>query len=378
MYLNFFLSSFFLLLVEHANLKMSHYDISSQVPDSWLIQTKIDIHQGKTTLTEAAKHVIIDTVDGYREEISVHRNTLRSIFEKHGIKVYEQSRKGFKIAYPEEIILAVKNKANHLQCGITKIFEALYWDHFFDPNKPQISKYAVQRICQENLLFPLKPKKMIPKIRVRYLVSEVNGAWHGDIHYVTIPALHDIRYLFGIIDDRSRMIVGFNLLESKEAAGVIQTLDEAIKRYQVTPFVYWSDNGGENIARSVIDFLDANGIVPITTKPGNPQSNGKIERFWPNVEKRIKNCQNWDEARETISNYIPIYNNETPHSGLELINGRHPMPGLVFTNPNIQKSSFDNCKIRIDRQEISLSMFVRHSISKRADYRNIDSLLNKH
>ena len=337
---------------------MSHYDISSQVPDYWLVQTKIDIIHGKISLTEAAKHVLIQTVDGVTEEIQVHRNTLRTIFEKHGIKIYKECRTDFRTQYSEQLISIVKAKADRLQCGITKLWEAMYWDNLSNPNYPSPTRYTIQRICQENLHYPTKPKKSAKKIRVRYLVTQVHGAWHGDIHYVTIPALDEQKYLFALIDDRSRMIVGFNLLNTKTADGVIQTLDETIKRLNVSPFIYWSDNGGENIADSVCHFLESHGIIPIRTIPGNPESNGKIERFWPNVQKRLDKIQTWDEALYVIINYIGIYNYETPHSGLETINGKHPTPAMVFNNQIFQKTNLNDCKIRIDDSEISLAKFV--------------------
>ena len=333
-------------------------NISSTVSSEWLKQTEIDIKEGRTTLSSACKHVQVQKYDGSMEEVSVSRNTLRTIFHDHDIFIFNQHREGFKKQISQEIEDIIVEKARHLNCGITKIWEALYWDHKSNKEIPYITRPAVQKICQEKLNYPKKGKKVEKTYRTRYVVEKVNAIWHGDIHNIHIPILGEVKYLFAVIDDRSRMIMRVSLLDHKTPDGVIRCLQEAITTWGTSPFVYWSDNGGENISNDTRHFLEQNGIVAVRTQPGNPQQNGKIERWWPGVDKEIQGVQSWYEAFYQICMYVEKYNYEIPHHGLEKIDNMHVPPYAIYSNQFLQKTTLDECNIFIDGKPVPFREFI--------------------
>ena len=130
-----------------------------------------------------------------------------------------------------------------------------------------------------------KKKNKNPKIRFRYEASSVNAIWHGDIHYIIFN--YEIKYLFALIDDKSRFITGWGMFEHKTCFNCIQVFNKAIENYG-RPLCYFSDNGKENVGSPMKAFLHHFEIRHITTIPGNPEANGKIEKFWLPLEKRFR------------------------------------------------------------------------------------------
>ena len=331
---------------------------------SWIVETARLIKKGELTLTQAANSVEIDTILG-EATISMHPKTLSKLFKQNGYTFFLPGRKGFSIEPTEEEIEIVTAKKAELQCGINKLWEHINKEGF------QISRLKVERICQSILLTPKKPKKK-EKIRSRYLVNQVNGAWHGDIHYIILN--QEQKYLFTLIDDRSRFIVGWGLGEHKNSELVLNTFQKAVEQY-TTPLAFWSDNGKENIAGLIDSFLKQNDIHHCLTIPGNPQSNGKIEVWWKPLEKRLETAESWPEIESRIENYIRIYNYSLPHLGLEKINGFHAYPAEVFFDENLQKTNLDECTIHIDNKgDVTLANFWH--IKKIPSLLNIQSLLN--
>lgn len=127
------------------------------------------------------------------------------------------------------------------------------------------------------------------------------------------------------------------------------------------PLVFWSDNGKENIAQSVHDFLSQNEIDHIRIVPGNPQSNGKIERFWPTIDNCLKGATTWEDVYERIRNRINDYNNN-PHLGLPMheFKMHHKTPEQVFSDRTLQAIDLDSTFIQIDNNQYSLRSFISH------------------
>ena len=196
-------------------------------------------------------------------------------------------------------------------------------------------------------------KKQIP--RCRYECVHVNVIWHGDIHYINL--LGEVKYLFALMDDRSRFIVGYGLSDSKTSSFIISVFDDAIDFYEVSPLFYWSDNGRENTSKEMVSYLSSIGTRPIRTKPYNPQQNGKIERWWPELEKRIANSKTWDEIGSKIDDFVDVYNFKLPHSAL-FCNGRMCTPSRLYCDEDLQAQELKNEMINVDGKEVLLSNFA--------------------
>ena len=222
-----------------------------EIKESWLIDTKRLILAGKLTLKEAAKHVEVMCISF--PEVTKTRTYspkyLSRVFQQHGIQLFAVGRNGYsKPLTEEEEIDRVTNVRANLGCGIRKTYEVLNKNGF------HISHDRVKKVFQELLLIPKKPKKVQKDIRCRYLISQVNGVWHGDIHYIVLNN-GDIHYLFALIDDRSRYIIHWGLFEHKTTENVRNVFEEAISKNNTTPLAFWSDNGLENCGRIMEQFL---------------------------------------------------------------------------------------------------------------------------
>jgi hypothetical protein len=75
------------------------------------------------------------------------------------------------------------------------------------------------------------------------------------------------------------------LLPQRPAIETAQALEHAMSYSRARPYAIWSDNGGE-FKGDFQRLLDLLGIEHAWTEAYTPQQNGKIERWWPTLERR--------------------------------------------------------------------------------------------
>ena len=121
-----------------------------------------------------------------------------------------------------------------------------------------------------------------------------------------------------LIDDFSRYIVDFKIGQYKNAQLVLECFEESVSSVGRAPLIYWSDNGLENLAGIVQDYLRSHNIKHIRTKPRNPQSNGKIERFWPTLEGAIRDSTSREDLENKTDEFILFYNNYRPRNNIPI------------------------------------------------------------
>ena len=250
-------------------------------PDlEWLHLLFEKIQNGEIKYSEAKVKYIYD--DGRIEIKKVSPSTLRRLFNEHlGETPFEIGKKGNKTKISSDERDLIIQARDTYQCGINKIYEILIL------NKKPIAKNKIQEIFKE---FRISDDEIPPVdiSRTRYLVSHVNGMWHGDIHYVMNDL--EVRYLFALLDDRSRLIISYGLSTEKNSEFVVSVFKNAF--LSAKPLCYFCDNGMENVSSETLDFLKENDVSVMTTFPHTPQQNGKIESFWKPLEKRINNEKN--------------------------------------------------------------------------------------
>lgn len=312
---------------------------NTTVDTEWLKKTAEEILEGKITMNDAAQNVQLINGNGEKFLKSVTPKTLSNYFKENNIVVFKVGRKGFS---KENRILEKLVIDNYyiLRCGVTKM-----WCYLVNEGI-NCSRNDVEKIYNKNIR-AIKPKeeKSIQIPRCRYECVHVNSVWHGDIHYIKFQ--NEIRYLFVLMDDKSRFIVSYGMSKFKTTSFVISVFDEAIDYYEVTPFYYWSDNGRENTSKEMQRYLSDIGTKHIRTMPHNPQQNGKMERWWRELEKRLTNALSWTDLYEKIDDFVDIYNNKLPHSGLSY-NGRMCAPIKIFSDEKLQAKDIKNEMIIVD------------------------------
>ena len=315
---------------------------------AWLRETAIKIQRRETTFKEAAKNIHFDSIFGIKiEERSI--STLKRMFRDNNITVCPKFNKG--VCKQTQNLQQILDIYSDLHVGKNKTYEICKSEGI------EISKYQINQIYKEYIWTQTIQSKDV-RPRCRYQISVVNGAWHGDIHYLYCKG--EFKYIFALIDDRSRYIVGYKIMNNKTSKNVKEVFNLSVKKY-CTPLAFWCDNGGENTAMLMQKFLEKNDIKLINTAVFSPQSNGKIERFWPEIDRRTKFCQNWDEVEKTIDSFIEYYNNRIPHFGLEKENGIHKTPAKVFFDERLQATVIEEAEIIIDGKHIKLLDFIRKS-----------------
>lgn len=129
-------------------------------------------------------------------------------------------------------------------------------------------------------------------------------------------------YLILLLDDFSRFILGFRLLESTSVDAVIGVVSQAVDRYGKMDeiltdrgFVFYSWRGINRFER----FLQTNRIDHTHARPHHPQTLGKVEA----CNRRIKHelidqhhFSNLHEADTTIGNWVVHYNYQRTHQGI--------------------------------------------------------------
>ena len=157
--------------------------------------------------------------------------------------------------------------------------------------------------------------------RIRYVAKYPNQIWHTDLHMIKI---NDVKlYLIAFLDDRTRFILFYKVLETKEMIETANALLECIQINQITPSCIVIDNGKEFIGEDFQNVMRSHNIEDWRTQPYTPQQNGKIERFWLTLMKSIKSEL---PIIEQLPDVIQEYNTTWNHSALKKLYGEPMTP----------------------------------------------------
>ena len=124
-----------------------------------------------------------------------------------------------------------------------------------------------------------------------YEAEYVNGTWHWDCHHGSRKVLTQrgewrTPILFGVLDDRSRLVCHLQWYLSESAENIAHGLSQAMQKRGL-PRAAMSDNGAAMTATEITEGLARLGIIHQTTLPYSPYQNGKQEVLWGSVEGRL-------------------------------------------------------------------------------------------
>jgi transposase InsO family protein len=136
--------------------------------------------------------------------------------------------------------------------------------------------------------------------------------------------LHKLKvYLVILLDDFSRFILGFALLDECNMDAIQDMVEAAVKRYGKMERLL-SDRGfvfhgwrGINAFERWLEEMD---IYHIHTSPHHPQTIGKVEAVNKSVQKeliRIRDFAGVEDGREAIREWVWRYNYHRVHQGLD-------------------------------------------------------------
>lgn len=129
-------------------------------------------------------------------------------------------------------------------------------------------------------------------------------------------------YLLLVLDDHSRFITGWTLLQRESMDDAIACLEESLRRYG-KPEAVLTDRGATFHTWSGIGrfdrFLEAYGIDHILAAPEHPQTCGKIEAVNKAIQKELLDrveFRNFLDAKAQIARWVDEFNHQRTHQGL--------------------------------------------------------------
>ncbi|KYD04052.1 hypothetical protein B4102_3344 [Heyndrickxia sporothermodurans] len=180
-------------------------------------------------------------------------------------------------------ILEIRKKSLHMPVSV--FYEQLLEKG--EITKKQISYSTINRLLKKHNLVG-KSIVASPE-RKRFAHDKVNVLWQADLShgpYVRINGKSKKTYLIAYIDDCSRLVPYAEFFSSEKFDGLRVVTKEALIR-RGKPTIIYADNG--KIYRSeTLQYACAQlGITLAHTQPYDPQSKGKIERFFKTVQTRF-------------------------------------------------------------------------------------------
>ena len=192
-----------------------------------------------------------------------------------------------------------------------------------------ISTRSVQKIMDANGYRGIR-KKRKEKDFERFEASRPLELCQMDILEFFIHKLKV--YVILLLDDYSRFILGWRLLDKTSIDSVIGVVQEAIDRYGKMEelltdrgFVFYSWHGINRFER----YLETEGIDHTHSRPHHPQTLGKVEAVNKQIQKELIHRERFrsaSDAETAISRWVKIYNYERTHQGL----GGFLVPGDRF------------------------------------------------
>ncbi|KAI3656369.1 hypothetical protein MP638_000785 [Amoeboaphelidium occidentale] len=161
---------------------------------------------------------------------------------------------------------------------------------------------------------------------------------HSDvIGPMEVESLTKKRFIVVFKDDFTGFVFASAIRNKSDVCSVLRNILAQLKtNFDVKPKILRTDNGGEYVASSVKELLNANGITHVTTAPYTPQQNAIAERYnrilMETVRALLKQCDLpkclWEEALEALGTEVYIHNRVMIRSGQD----RSPYY-LVFGKP---------------------------------------------
>ena len=178
-----------------------------------------------------------------------------------------------------------------------------------------ISHNVIHSILVKNNMAANQKNKGKKKKWIRYERTHSNSLWHTDW-----KKLSDGRWLITYMDDASRFIVGYGIFENATTENSIKVLLECMAKYG-KPATILTDRGtqfyaneaecrerGESKFEKKLVELD---IRHILARVNHPQTNGKLERFHGEIERK----QKWFKDIHELMHW---WNNIRPHMSLNM------------------------------------------------------------
>jgi putative transposase len=207
---------------------------------------------------------------------------------------------------------------------------AVFLEKIIDADGTHIPHNTIHQILRNKGLAEAQPKKRRRRKWVRFERTYSNSMWHTDW-----KKLDDGRWFLCYQDDASRFIIHHGVFAEETTDNAIIVLREAIAKHG-RPASILTDHGSQFYAnKSEYKKSGASrfeqelvrlGIKHIMARVNHPQTNGKLERFHGEIQRK----QKWFDG---IDELVHWYNHIKPHMSLDWDNLETPAKAFVRKMP---------------------------------------------
>lgn len=232
--------------------------------------------------------------------------------------------KGISKKMTDEIRQAIADKVEQypkLPC--TVILSSIIEDGVIDEG--DLSASTVSRFVRELKKNMDLDARLGSREKRRYEKSHINEVWYGDSTpcvYIDVGGRKKRTHILSLIDDASRMIVGFTVSFNDNTPALMSTVKGAVERYGV-PEMFSFDNGSNYRSTQTSAMIARLGSTVHYNPPYTPTSKGKIERFFHTMQMQWQaglsdqEMSSLEALQESLSRYIHKYNS-TRHSAIKM------------------------------------------------------------
>ena len=279
-----------------------------------IISPAINHSHGFSSNEEYFKHASMQNYKFNGKEYSFSKSCIKNwytAYKKHGFSsLQKRKRKDYK--KPRKLdndtiqrIFTLREQFPNITG--TMIYKKLITEKYI--NEINVSKDTILRFLRNN---NLKASQVTNIERRMFEMENVNDCWQSDTSFGPYITINNQKYrtkLIMFIDDKSRMIMGFDFFLNDNAVNMQKVLKLAIKTYG-KPKRLFVDNGTPYANKQLSLICATLGIELIHAKAYSPESKGKIERSFRTIKDGWMRCIDWnnfkslEEVKESLQNFL--------------------------------------------------------------------------
>lgn len=255
-----------------------------------------------------------------RIAVSTMKGWLRTYRKKGfaGLKPGKRCDAGRPRRVSEAMLTAIRVKCKaYPDLSVQKLYEELLAQKLL--GEPPIHYNTLLRIVTLEQLLPAKGRS---DVRKRFETDNINELWLSDFMHgpqISMGNRTQKSILCAIIDDHSRMVVGYGFHAAETISVLTEVLKEALSAHGIPKRLY-VDNGSAFSSDLLARSCALAGISLIHSKPYDSPSRGKIERFFRTVRERfltgIQEVMNQDELSQAFALWLRDDYHQRLHSGI--------------------------------------------------------------
>ena len=145
-----------------------------------------------------------------------------------------------------------------------------------------------------------------------FAAQKLNEKWLTDVTEFKCGAGRKL-YLSAILDLKDKSVVSYAIGRMNNIEIVLNTFDDAIKKYPDAKPLFHSDRGSIYTSRNFKAKLDKQGMVQSMSRRGRCIDNGPMEAFWGVIKAEmyhLRRFSSYEELKAAIEKYIVFYNND--------------------------------------------------------------------